>query len=73
MELQGKLNDFARNLSQVRAKISAAEREKKRSELTLKEIETLPADTKTYKSVGNYTYCYFFLLLLKSLTINSSY
>jgi len=51
-ELQQKHTENSRLLNQVLAKQQYADREKRRAELTLKELADLPAGTKTYKAVG---------------------
>ena len=53
MELQTKMIDTNRLLNQVNMKIQIADREKRRAQLTLKEVDSLPnSDTRTFKSVG---------------------
>ncbi|KAJ1975056.1 hypothetical protein H4R35_003323 [Dimargaris xerosporica] len=50
--LQTKIIAGQRQLSAVRAQTQAQEREKRRNELTLKEIESLPSSVTTYKAIG---------------------
>eukprot|EP01116_Phalansterium_solitarium_P008158 TRINITY_DN21558_c0_g1_i1.p1 TRINITY_DN21558_c0_g1~~TRINITY_DN21558_c0_g1_i1.p1 ORF type:complete len:124 (-),score=29.52 TRINITY_DN21558_c0_g1_i1:169-540(-) len=52
MELQGKMQDTSKLLQQVGARLNASERERRSSQLTLKELEELPEGVPTYKSVG---------------------
>eukprot|EP00699_Malawimonas_sp_californiana_P000679 EC714073.1.p2 GENE.EC714073.1~~EC714073.1.p2 ORF type:complete len:128 (+),score=29.38 EC714073.1:35-418(+) len=51
-ELRSKQADLGRQVQQIRAQIAGNEREKKRANLTLTEIDSLPKNTKTYASVG---------------------
>eukprot|EP01112_Ceratiomyxa_fruticulosa_P009618 TRINITY_DN2518_c0_g1_i1.p1 TRINITY_DN2518_c0_g1~~TRINITY_DN2518_c0_g1_i1.p1 ORF type:complete len:124 (-),score=28.71 TRINITY_DN2518_c0_g1_i1:151-522(-) len=51
-ELQDRLMEQNRNLQQVKARIQMNTNEKKRSQFTLQEINTLPPSTRTYKAVG---------------------
>jgi hypothetical protein len=52
MEIQNKLMETNRILNQVRAKLQVADREKRRGELTLKELVDVPDTTNTYKLTG---------------------
>ena len=47
-----------RLLNQVLSKKQFLEREKRRCQLTLNELQTLPKTTSTYKAVGKYTIYY---------------
>ncbi|KAJ1648917.1 hypothetical protein IWQ61_009830 [Dispira simplex] len=50
--LQTKIIEGQKQLAAVRAQLQMHEREKRRNELTLKEVDTLPSQVTTYKSVG---------------------
>ncbi|RKP37472.1 Prefoldin, partial [Dimargaris cristalligena] len=50
--LQTKIIDGQKQLGAVRAQIQGHEREKRRNELTLREIDSLSNDVTLYKSVG---------------------
>jgi len=52
LELQSKLVDTSRLLSQVMSKLQFMERERRRSDLTLKELGEISPETKTYKAIG---------------------
>eukprot|EP00698_Gefionella_okellyi_P005992 TRINITY_DN15442_c0_g1_i1.p2 TRINITY_DN15442_c0_g1~~TRINITY_DN15442_c0_g1_i1.p2 ORF type:complete len:129 (-),score=28.34 TRINITY_DN15442_c0_g1_i1:433-819(-) len=52
MSLRQKQSECSRNLAQARSAIQMHDRERKRSELTKAEVESLPAGTKTYRAVG---------------------
>jgi len=51
-ELQSKIIETNRILGQVLNKINICKQEKRRNELTINELETIPDTTKTYKAVG---------------------
>ncbi|KAF9104498.1 hypothetical protein BGX27_010070 [Mortierella sp. AM989] len=51
-DLQSKLQEATRMVASVQAQIQTREREKRLSELTIKELSSLQPDTVTYKSVG---------------------
>ncbi|KAL7749099.1 Prefoldin subunit 1 [Sorochytrium milnesiophthora] len=51
-EIQGKLMDYNRQLTTVRTQIAVKERERKLTELTVKELNSVGPQTNTYKSVG---------------------
>jgi hypothetical protein len=50
-----------RLLNQVQARIRSTDTEKRRCALTLKEIEALPAQVQTYKSIGTPSTFFFFV------------
>ncbi|CDS06369.1 hypothetical protein LRAMOSA08897 [Lichtheimia ramosa] len=52
VELQAKYVASTQQLNSVKAQIQAKQRERKMSELTRRELDTLEPDTKTYKPVG---------------------
>ncbi|EFA81148.1 prefoldin beta-like domain containing protein [Heterostelium album PN500] len=51
-EIREKLFNLNRNLNNIRQKIQVSDKDRQRCVITLKELETLPPNTKTYKSVG---------------------
>ncbi|CAA7407405.1 unnamed protein product [Spirodela intermedia] len=51
MEIQGRMIETTGKLKQVQSQIRAKEGEKKRAYLTLEELQGLPEDTNTYKSI----------------------
>ncbi|CAI2180759.1 4051_t:CDS:2 [Funneliformis geosporum] len=51
-ELQNRLAEHKRQLSNVKVQITLKEREKRMAELTKKELSAIEKDTKTYKSIG---------------------
>eukprot|EP01132_Coremiostelium_polycephalum_P006064 gene6064-7554_t len=51
-ELREKLINLNRNSNTLRQKIQSTDTDKQRCLITLKEIETLPPQTKTYKAIG---------------------
>uniref|UniRef100_A0A0D6R7X2 Prefoldin subunit 1 n=1 Tax=Araucaria cunninghamii TaxID=56994 RepID=A0A0D6R7X2_ARACU len=52
VELQGRMIETSSKLKQVQMQMRNKEAEKKRAFLTLEELQQLPDDTNTYKSVG---------------------
>ncbi|KAJ3037181.1 Prefoldin subunit 1 [Rhizophlyctis rosea] len=52
LELQNKVVETSRQLSTVRAQISTRERERKVSELTAKELESMGSGVAAYRAVG---------------------
>ena len=52
VELQNKVVETSRQLAGVRAQISARDREKKLSELTAKELESMGENVSAYRAVG---------------------
>eukprot|EP01114_Cavostelium_apophysatum_P013230 TRINITY_DN3154_c0_g1_i1.p2 TRINITY_DN3154_c0_g1~~TRINITY_DN3154_c0_g1_i1.p2 ORF type:complete len:102 (+),score=23.30 TRINITY_DN3154_c0_g1_i1:189-494(+) len=56
--------DTNRLLAQVNAKAQFLDRERRRNQLTLKEMEDVKDDTKTYKAIGKM----FMLVPFKSVT-----
>ncbi|KAI9490399.1 Prefoldin [Zychaea mexicana] len=52
VELQAKYVASTQQLNTVKAQIQARQRDRKMAELTRRELDTLDADTKTYKPVG---------------------
>ncbi|KAJ7295366.1 hypothetical protein O6H91_02G126000 [Diphasiastrum complanatum] len=52
MELQGRLVETNAKLKQVQMQIRNKESERRRASLTFEELDRLPSDTNTYKSVG---------------------
>ncbi|KAF7732294.1 hypothetical protein EC973_005190 [Apophysomyces ossiformis] len=52
VELQAKYIANSQQVTQVKAQIQAAQRERKMAELTRRELDQLDANTKTYKPVG---------------------
>ncbi|XP_020572648.1 prefoldin subunit 1 [Phalaenopsis equestris] len=52
VELQGRLIETTAKLKQVQNQWRGKEGEKKRAYLTLDELQQLPDDTNTYKSIG---------------------
>eukprot|EP00741_Cyanophora_paradoxa_P003360 tig00000692_g3266.t1 len=52
MELQGRFMETQRQLVGITAQIQMRDREKKKTGLTLKEIDELPKGVNTYKSIG---------------------
>ncbi|XP_057813523.2 prefoldin subunit 1 [Cryptomeria japonica] len=65
VELQGRLIETSTKIKQVNMQIRNKEAEKKRAFLTLEELQQLPDDTNTYKSVGK-----LFILEPKSILVN---
>ena len=63
MDQQGRLMDLAKLLQGGRYKLQTADREKRRVALTLKEMEPLPTDAKTYSPLGKAYAIRFFCLL----------
>ncbi|KAL9259313.1 Prefoldin subunit 1-like protein [Drosera capensis] len=51
-EIQGRMIDTTAKLKQVQNQMRNKEGEKKRAYLTLEELQQLPDDTNTYKSIG---------------------
>ncbi|KAL2925658.1 Prefoldin subunit 1 [Bienertia sinuspersici] len=51
-EIQGRMVETTAKLKQVQNQIRIKETEKKRAYLTLEELQQVPDDTKTYKSIG---------------------
>ncbi|XP_008550023.1 prefoldin subunit 1 [Microplitis demolitor] len=51
-ELQEKVTDTAQKIKLADLQIDSLKRSKQRSELTIAEVANLPANTKTYESVG---------------------
>lgn len=54
LQLQNKNSHVARLMQSVLAKVNLYEREKRRGQLTLKEIEDLPESVQTYKPIGSF-------------------
>eukprot|EP01117_Protostelium_nocturnum_P013782 TRINITY_DN5184_c1_g1_i1.p2 TRINITY_DN5184_c1_g1~~TRINITY_DN5184_c1_g1_i1.p2 ORF type:complete len:120 (-),score=44.88 TRINITY_DN5184_c1_g1_i1:113-472(-) len=52
MEIQNKMVETSRVLENVKTKSQLAERERRRTELTLNELNNTPENTTSYKSVG---------------------
>ncbi|KAG0556594.1 hypothetical protein KC19_11G065800 [Ceratodon purpureus] len=52
VELQGRLVETTSKLKQVQVQIRSKEAEKKRSFLTLEELDSLPEGTNTYRALG---------------------
>lgn len=52
LELHEKLQSTGRELNQVNAKLQGAARDKKRAHFTMEEVQNLPADCNTYRSIG---------------------
>ncbi|KAI8143466.1 Prefoldin [Fennellomyces sp. T-0311] len=52
VELQAKYVASTQQLNTVKAQIQAKQRDRKMAELTRRELDSLDADTKTYKPVG---------------------
>jgi hypothetical protein len=70
MDQQARLMDLAKLLQGSRYKLQAADRDKRRVVLTLKEMEPLPAEAKTYSPLGKaYVHglvrSFFFILLVR--------
>jgi len=64
VELQGRMIETSSKLKQVQMQVRNKEAEKKRAFLTLDELQQLPDETNTYKSVGKS-----FILEPKSLLV----
>lgn len=64
-EIQGRMIETTAKLKQVQSQIRSKETEKKRAYLTLEELQQVPDETKTYKSIGRT-----FVLEPKSVLIN---
>ncbi|CAI0553325.1 unnamed protein product [Linum tenue] len=52
MEIQGRMIETTAKLKQVQNQMRTKEGEKKRAYLTLQELQQVPDDTNTYKSIG---------------------
>ncbi|CAN1185691.1 Prefoldin subunit 1 [Linum perenne] len=52
MEIQGRMIETTAKLKQVQNQMRTKEGEKKRAYLTMQELQQLPDDTNTYKSIG---------------------
>jgi prefoldin subunit 1 len=52
MELQEKMLDFSRQLSNTKAQLQSRAFEQRRAELTARELHALSASSRTYRSVG---------------------
>jgi hypothetical protein len=52
MQLRTKQMELQKQLSQIRSQISAAERERKRAELTSQELKELPSGVRAFSAVG---------------------
>ncbi|KYR00346.1 prefoldin beta-like domain containing protein [Tieghemostelium lacteum] len=52
IEMREKLFTLNRNLSAVRQRIQITEKDKQRSAITIKELDNLPPQTRTYKAIG---------------------
>ncbi|XP_052883924.1 prefoldin subunit 1 [Gossypium arboreum] len=52
LEIQGRMIELTGKLKQVQNQMRTKEGEKKRAFLTLEELNQLPDDTNTYKSIG---------------------
>lgn len=52
MELQGQLMENSNKMKQVTAQSRSNDGDKKRAELTIQELEELPSDTVTYRTIG---------------------
>uniref|UniRef100_J3LCQ2 Prefoldin subunit 1 n=1 Tax=Oryza brachyantha TaxID=4533 RepID=J3LCQ2_ORYBR len=64
VELQGRMIDTTGKIKQLQTQMRSKEGEKKRAYLTLEELQQLPDNTNTYKTVGK------FILEPKSLLLN---
>nr|KJB60371.1 hypothetical protein B456_009G302200 [Gossypium raimondii] len=64
LEIQGRMIELTGKLKQVQNQMRTKEGEKKRAFLTLEELNQLPDDTNTYKSIGT------FVLEPKSVLVN---
>ncbi|KAB2031399.1 hypothetical protein ERO13_D05G287200v2 [Gossypium hirsutum] len=65
LEIQGRMIELTSKLKQVQNQMRTKEGEKKRAFLTLEELNQLPDDTNTYKSIGRT-----FVLEPKSVLVN---
>ncbi|KAB2083929.1 hypothetical protein E1A91_A05G307400v1 [Gossypium mustelinum] len=65
LEIQGRMIELTGKLKQVQNQMRTKEGEKKRAFLTLEELNQLPDDTNTYKSIGRT-----FVLEPKSVLVN---
>ncbi|KAJ3679469.1 hypothetical protein LUZ60_017480 [Juncus effusus] len=65
MELQGRMIETTGKLKQVVTQMRGKEGEKKRAFLTLEELNQLPHDANTYKTIGK-----LFVLEPKSVLVN---
>ncbi|XP_066327333.1 LOW QUALITY PROTEIN: prefoldin subunit 1 [Miscanthus floridulus] len=65
MELQSRMIDTTAKIKQLQTQMRSKEGEKKRAYLTLEELQQLPDDTNTYKTVGKV-----FILEPKSVLFN---
>ncbi|XP_006647310.1 prefoldin subunit 1 [Oryza brachyantha] len=65
VELQGRMIDTTGKIKQLQTQMRSKEGEKKRAYLTLEELQQLPDNTNTYKTVGKV-----FILEPKSLLLN---
>nr|KJB60372.1 hypothetical protein B456_009G302200 [Gossypium raimondii] len=67
LEIQGRMIELTGKLKQVQNQMRTKEGEKKRAFLTLEELNQLPDDTNTYKSIGTLQK---FVLEPKSVLVN---
>jgi hypothetical protein len=52
VEIQNKIIETNRHYTNVQNKLQLAEREKRRTLLTIADLESAPANTNTYKLIG---------------------